>query len=53
MKKDNNFYALLLAGGSGMRFWPASRESLPKQFIDLTGTGETLIRETFNRINKI
>lgn len=53
MKKDNNFYALLLAGGSGTRFWPASRVSLPKQFIDLTGSGETLIQETFNRINKI
>jgi len=53
MKKDNNFYALILAGGSGTRFWPASRESLPKQFIDLTGSGKTLIQETFVRINKI
>ena len=53
MKKDNNFYALILAGGSGSRFWPASRESLPKQFIDLTGSGKTLIQETFVRINKI
>jgi len=53
MKKDNNFYALILAGGSGLRFWPASRESLPKQFVDLTGSGKTLIQETFVRINKI
>ena len=53
MKEDNNFYALILAGGSGTRFWPASRESLPKQFIDLTGSGKTLIQEAFNRINKI
>jgi len=53
MKKDNNFYALILAGGSGSRFWPASRESLPKQFIDLTGSGKTLIQETFDRIKKI
>ena len=53
MKKDNNFYALILAGGSGSRFWPASRESLPKQFIDLTGSGKTLIQETFLRIKKI
>ena len=53
MKKNNNFYALILAGGSGSRFWPASRESLPKQFIDLTGSGKTLIQETFNRVNKI
>ena len=53
MRKDNNFYALILAGGSGLRFWPASRESLPKQFVDLTGSGKTLIQETFVRINKI
>tara|TARA_Y100000768_G_C23970309_1_gene680170 strand:- start:386 stop:1471 length:1086 start_codon:yes stop_codon:yes gene_type:complete len=53
MKKDNNSYALILAGGSGSRFWPASRESLPKQFIDLTGSGKTLIQETFVRINKV
>jgi len=53
MKKENNFYALILAGGSGLRFWPASREFLPKQFIDLTGSGKTLIQETFDRINKI
>ena len=53
MKKDKNFYALILAGGLGSRFWPASKESLPKQFIDLTGSGKTLIQETFIRIQKI
>jgi len=53
MRKYNNFYALILAGGSGSRFWPASKETLPKQFIDLTGSGKTLIQETFIRINKI
>ncbi|RPG56425.1 MAG: mannose-1-phosphate guanylyltransferase, partial [Flavobacteriales bacterium TMED96] len=53
MKKDKNFYALVLAGGLGSRFWPASKESLPKQFIDLTGSGKTLIQETFIRIQKI
>ena len=53
MKNNNNFYALILAGGSGSRFWPASKESLPKQFIDLTGSGKTLIQETFIRIKKI
>ena len=44
MKKDKNFYALILAGGLGSRFWPASKESLPKQFINLTGSGKTLIK---------
>ena len=53
MRKNNNFYALILAGGSGSRFWPASKETLPKQFIDLTGSGKTLIQETFIRINII
>ncbi len=53
MKKDKNFYALILAGGLGSRFWPASKESLPKQFIDLTGSGKTLIQETFIRIQKV
>ena len=52
-EKDKNFYALILAGGLGSRFWPASKESLPKQFINLTGSGKTLIQETFTRIQKI
>lgn len=39
---------LILSGGSGTRLWPASRASLPKQFLDLTGHG-TLFRETLAR----
>ena len=42
-----------MAGGIGSRFWPISKESLPKQFIDILGTGETLIQQTFNRLIKI
>jgi mannose-1-phosphate guanylyltransferase len=38
-----------MAGGVGSRFWPASRESLPKQFLDITGTGKSLLRMTFER----
>lgn len=38
-----------MAGGVGSRFWPASREHLPKQFLDITGTGKSLIRLTFER----
>ena len=38
-----------MAGGIGSRFWPASRQSLPKQFLDITGTGKSLIRLTFER----
>jgi len=42
-----------MAGGIGARFWPMSRTGYPKQFIDILGTGETLIQQTFNRFKKI
>jgi mannose-1-phosphate guanylyltransferase len=42
-----------MAGGIGARFWPMSRTTHPKQFIDILGTGETLIRQTFNRFKRI
>ncbi|MBK9983484.1 MAG: mannose-1-phosphate guanylyltransferase [Saprospiraceae bacterium] len=42
-------YVLIMAGGVGSRFWPASREHLPKQFLDITGEGKTLIQMTFDR----
>lgn len=45
----NNTYILLMAGGLGSRFWPKSRESYPKQFIDILGTGESLLQQTANR----
>lgn len=43
-------YAAILAGGSGTRLWPRSRQSQPKQFADITGAGETLIQSTANRL---
>ena len=42
-----------MAGGVGSRFWPMSRTQHPKQFIDILGTGETLIQQTYNRLKKI
>jgi mannose-1-phosphate guanylyltransferase len=42
-----------MAGGIGARFWPMSRTSHPKQFIDILGTGETLIQQTYRRFAKI
>jgi mannose-1-phosphate guanylyltransferase len=42
-----------MAGGIGSRFWPLSKTSRPKQFIDILGTGETFIQQTFRRLNKI
>ena len=44
-----NYYCLILAGGMGSRLWPVSRENCPKQFKDLTGTGRTLIQQTYDR----
>ncbi|GGW24082.1 mannose-1-phosphate guanylyltransferase [Arenibacter certesii] len=47
-----NFYAVLMAGGVGSRFWPVSTSDNPKQFHDMLGTGDTLIQKTFKRLNK-
>ncbi len=46
-KKDN--YCVIMAGGIGSRFWPLSRTRLPKQFLDVLGTGKSFIRSTFER----
>jgi mannose-1-phosphate guanylyltransferase len=46
---NNSPHILILAGGAGTRFWPASREHLPKQFLDITGSGQSLIRQTVDR----
>ncbi|MFO7978140.1 MAG: mannose-1-phosphate guanylyltransferase [Bacteroidales bacterium] len=46
---DVNNYAVIMAGGVGERFWPMSRTSRPKQFIDILGTGKTLIHQTYER----
>lgn len=42
-------YVAIMAGGIGSRFWPASREERPKQFLDILGVGKSLIRLTFER----
>ncbi len=41
-----------MAGGVGSRFWPVSRAAHPKQFIDILGTGKSLLRQTFERFAK-
>lgn len=46
-------YCVIMAGGVGSRFWPISRSSMPKQFLDITGSGKTFLRETFERFSKI
>lgn len=42
-----------MAGGVGARFWPMSRTAHPKQFIDILGTGTTLIQQTYQRFMRI
>lgn len=42
-----------MAGGIGSRFWPMSRNNFPKQFIDILGSGKTLIRQTYERFLEI
>lgn len=49
---NRNYYAVLMAGGVGSRFWPVSTSKYPKQFHDMLGTGDTLIQKTFKRLNK-
>jgi mannose-1-phosphate guanylyltransferase len=50
---NKNYYAILMAGGVGSRFWPVSTTEFPKQFHDMLGTGETLIQKTFSRLSKL
>lgn len=47
---DKNYYAVIMAGGVGSRFWPLSTTDNPKQFHDMLGTGDTLLLKTFNRL---
>jgi mannose-1-phosphate guanylyltransferase len=50
---NKNYYAILMAGGVGSRFWPVSTAEFPKQFHDMLGSGETLIQKTFARLSKL
>ena len=50
---NKNYYAILMAGGIGSRFWPVSTREFPKQFHDMLGSGETLIQKTFSRLSQI
>lgn len=50
---NSSHYAVIMAGGIGSRFWPMSRTSYPKQFIDFLGVGKTLLQLTFERLKNI
>lgn len=49
---NNNYYAVIMAGGIGSRFWPVSTGTYPKQFHDMLGAGQTLLQKTFSRLEK-
>jgi mannose-1-phosphate guanylyltransferase len=51
--QQNNTYVLIMAGGVGSRFWPKSRNHFPKQFIDILGTGQSLLQMTYARFLQI
>jgi len=46
-------YAIIMAGGVGTRFWPMSTTQHPKQFLDILGTGETLLQQTYHRVAQV
>ena len=48
-----NLYCVIMAGGVGSRFWPMSKTAMPKQFLDVLGTGETLLQNTAHRFSKL
>ena len=49
---SRSIYGVVMAGGSGTRFWPASRAHLPKQFLRITGS-QTMLEETLARISSV
>lgn len=46
---NSNNFCVIMAGGIGSRFWPMSKTDYPKQFLDILGTGRTLLQQTFDR----
>lgn len=51
MNKNN--YCIIMAGGIGSRFWPVSRNSKPKQFLDILGVGKSFLQQTYERFSNI
>lgn len=50
---SSSIHVVIMAGGSGTRFWPYSRDAKPKQFLDVVGTGRSLLQMTFDRFSNI
>ena len=53
MNMTDNRYYVIMAGGTANHFWPISRESRPKQFLDIAGNGKSFLRLTYERFSKI
>lgn len=53
MEQLKNRYCVIMAGGIGARFWPMSKTSRPKQFLDILGIGKTLLQMTFDRFTQL
>ncbi|MFZ5982028.1 MAG: mannose-1-phosphate guanylyltransferase [Patescibacteria group bacterium] len=53
MENNKNFYAVIMAGGTGSRLWPLSRKDKPKQFHKFTSSDKTMIQETYERASKV
>lgn len=49
----NEKFVIIMAGGVGSRFWPLSRQEKPKQFLDILGTGESFLQQTYRRFSTI
>ncbi|MCG8474162.1 MAG: mannose-1-phosphate guanylyltransferase [Cytophagales bacterium] len=50
---NKDIYVVIMAGGVGSRFWPYSRNSYPKQFLDVLGSGYSLLQMTFERFRPL
>ncbi len=46
---NGNFYCVIMAGGIGTRFWPMSKISRPKQFLEIAESGKSFLRSTYER----
>ncbi len=50
---NNQHFCIIMAGGIGSRFWPLSKTKKPKQFLDILGSGKTLIQHTYDRLSQV
>ncbi len=46
---NHNYYCVIMAGGYANHFWPLSRESRPKQFLNIAGRGHSFVRDAYER----